>query len=141
MYYTAKFRERLSHKGAGQHLCLRLLAGRSVWSGTSFAGCRSGCRCARDLLVFVSLACGSPRTADGGTVGGGADRVVWLCSRSRLSSRPLTFQFLRVVVVVIVFKIVSQDGVQQAEQSGALTFTFVEAFTVFSQDRDRRSVL
>ena len=36
MYYTAKFRERLSPRVAGQLLCLRLLTGRYVSSGTSW---------------------------------------------------------------------------------------------------------
>ena len=31
LYYTAEFRKRLSRKGAIQHLCSRLLAGKSVW--------------------------------------------------------------------------------------------------------------
>ena len=34
MHYTAKFRRRLSPKGASQHLCLRLLAGSHGFRGT-----------------------------------------------------------------------------------------------------------
>ena len=54
------------------------------------------------------------------------------CS-SKLLSRPLTFQF-RMVVVVVVFKVLSQDRVQQwMVVSRALTSPLSEASTVFSQ--------
>ena len=44
-------------------------------------------------------------------------------------------------MTVVVFKVLSQDKVQQRLVCKTLTFPFVEAFAVFSQDRVRRSVL
>ena len=91
-----------SPAGACQHLCLRSLAGRRRWSGTSwsiwpslppwckssmllcrrhladpgFPDCRAGYRCAQDLLLSVSIAFSCSCAAVSGTVGGSADRVV-----------------------------------------------------------------
>ena len=66
--------------------------------------------------------------------------VLSLALLQQLLSKPLTFQFH--MVVVVVFTVLCQDRVQQRlVLSRALTSPFVEAFTVFSQDRDRRRVL
>ena len=62
-----------------------------------------------------------------------------LCSSSGMRSKPSTLQFPVVVVVRVVYKVLTQDRVQQCRLwSRSSTSQFVEAFLVFSQDRDRR---
>ena len=83
--------------------------------------------------------CG-PRSADGGTIGGSADRPDSFLSSADCQSRSSTSLFL-VVLTVVVFKVLSQDRVQQRlVWCMALTSPFVEAFAVCSKDRIRSTV-
>ena len=68
----------------------------------------------------------------GGLQGSSSDRI----QQHGFLSRTLTFKFLVVVVVREVFKVLTQDRVQQLGfRSGSSTLLIVEALKVFSQDR------
>ena len=85
-----------------------------------YCGCSIYVLWAAQVWLYVAV---QVRTADGGTIGGCA---------SGMWSKSLTFQF-PLVVVVVVFKVLSQDRVQQRPVlSRSLTVPSVEAFTVFS---------
>ena len=149
-YNTANFRERLSPRGAGQHFCLRLLAGRYFWSGTSWKISTPSARSCRFSIFLCRRRWTTWRTPRGSWISRWPSRlskfpsslahrvllVLFFLSRSQWNSwwkcrtscilcasrsRSSAFQFLRVVASGK-FKVLSG-------QSSTATLSFKKRFS------------
>ena len=162
-HYTAKFRRRFSPKGAGQQICLRLLA----HTVDQIVDAVPGLPTLDDpvplmveqlvdvLQLFDALIPVAEQVIDVPKIiierirrePRFASRSCWWKYRrpyhfprcSGLWSRPWTFQFRRVVGDTQIFKVFSEDRVQQVS-SRSLTF-LVEVFKVLALDRVRQRLL